>query len=55
LQFRAEGLNMTNTPFLNNPAANVSSPASFMVISSTSTTNGNPPQRQFRFGLRLSF
>jgi hypothetical protein len=54
LQFRAEALNLTNTPFLNNPAANVSN-ADFMQITGTSTVSGTPPQRQFRFGLRVGF
>jgi hypothetical protein len=52
IEFRAESFNFTNTPHFNNPAANVNSPADFMVITST---NPNFPERQFRFGLRLSF
>lgn len=50
LQFRAEGLNVTNTPALNNPNATVTSPANFMSITSAQQT-----QRTFRFGLRLAF
>ena len=50
LQFRAEALNFTNTPALNNPNATVTSPANFMMITSAGQT-----QRTFRFGLRLAF
>jgi hypothetical protein len=54
LQFRAEALNFTNTPALNQPNATVSTPSNFMAI--TSTDNNTPaPQRTIRFGLRLSF
>jgi hypothetical protein len=53
LQFRGEALNWTNTPSLNNPNANVSSPANFMAITAAST--GLAPQRTMRFGLRLAF
>jgi hypothetical protein len=50
LQFRAEGLNVTNTPQLQNPNVTVTSPANFMRI-----TAANQTQRTFRFGLRLGF
>jgi hypothetical protein len=50
LQFRAEALNFTNTPTLNNPNANVASPANFMAITGAAQT-----QRTIRFGLRLAF
>ena len=50
LQFRAEALNWTNTPTLNNPNANVSAPANFMAITGAAQT-----QRTMRFGLRLAF
>jgi hypothetical protein len=53
LQFRGEALNWTNTPGLNNPNSNVSSPANFMAITAAQT--GLQPQRSMRFGLRLSF
>jgi hypothetical protein len=54
VQFRAEALNLTNTPALNQPNSNVSTPSNFMMITSTST--GTPsPQRTLRFGLRLGF
>ena len=54
LQFRAEALNFTNTPALNQPNASVSTPSSFMTITSTNN-NTTSPQRTIRFGLRLSF
>jgi len=50
LQFRAEGLNVTNTPQLQNPNVTVTSPVNFMRI-----TAANQTQRTFRFGLRLGF
>jgi hypothetical protein len=50
LQFRAEGLNVTNTPQLQNPNPSVTSPANFMAI-----TAANQTQRTIRFGLRLGF
>jgi hypothetical protein len=53
LQFRAEGLNITNTPALNNPNATVTTPANFMRI--TGAGVGITPQRTLRFGLRLAF
>ncbi len=53
LQFRGEALNWTNTPGLNNPNTNVSSPSNFMAITTAST--GLSPQRTMRFGLRLAF
>ncbi|MGH8244806.1 MAG: TonB-dependent receptor, partial [Gammaproteobacteria bacterium] len=54
LQFRAEALNFTNTPALNNPNATVTTPANFMMITSTNA-NTAAPQRILRFGLRLGF
>jgi hypothetical protein len=61
MQFRAEATNFTNTPHFNNPSANASnmtfnpdgtllSSGSFLTI-----TSARPDERQFRFGLRLSF
>jgi len=50
VQFRAEGLNVTNTPQLQNPNSTVSSPANFMAI-----TAANQTQRTIRLGLRLAF
>jgi hypothetical protein len=54
LQFRAEALNFTNTPALNQPNATVSTPSNFMAITSTDN-NTTSPQRTIRFGLRFSF
>jgi len=50
LQFRAEGLNLTNTPLLQNPNSTVTTPSNFMAI-----TAANQTQRTFRFGLRFAF
>jgi hypothetical protein len=50
LQFRAEALNLTNTPALNNPNATVTTPSNFMMI-----TGAQQTQRTMRFGLRLAF
>jgi hypothetical protein len=49
LQFRAEAFNSTNTPHFNNPSANVSAGGFLQVLSA------QQDQRQFRFGLRLSW
>ena len=54
LQFRAEALNLTNTPALANPNANVSNPATFMIINATNASVLTQ-QRTLRFGLRLAF
>jgi hypothetical protein len=54
LQFRAEALNLTNTPALANPNANVSNPDTFMIINSTNASV-TTQQRTIRFGLRLAF
>jgi hypothetical protein len=54
LQFRAEALNVTNTPALANPNNNVSTPSNFMAITSTNA-NSTSAQRTIRFGLRLAF
>jgi hypothetical protein len=50
LELRTEAFNLTNTPHFSNPAANASVPASFMRI-----TSATRDERQFRFGVRLSF
>jgi hypothetical protein len=61
LQFRADARNLTNTPHFGNPSANASNmtfnpdgtladAGSFMNI-----TSARADERQFRFGLRLSF
>jgi hypothetical protein len=53
VQFRAEAVNFTNTPSLNNPNANVSVPGNFMRI--TGAGVGLQPQRVIRFGLRAAW
>ncbi len=61
IEFRADASNLTNTPHFNNPGANASnmtfnpdgslqSSGNFMSI-----TSARPDERQFRFGLRISF
>ena len=66
LQFKAEAFNVTNTPKFANPSANVAAMAlnpdgtiralnNFSSITSTLTALATPSERQFRFGLRLSF
>jgi hypothetical protein len=61
LQFRAEGVNITNTPHFNNPSASASDmtfAADGTLLDSgnfMSITSARPDERQFRFGLRLSF
>jgi hypothetical protein len=50
IQFRAEAFNATNHPNFGNPASNVSSPATFGVIS---TTVSNP--RILQLALKLNF
>lgn len=54
LQFRAEALNFTNTPVLNNPNADLSTPSNFMQITSTNA-DSTGAQRTIRFGLRIAF
>ena len=54
LQFRGEALDLTNTPPLSQPNANVSTPSNFMTITGTIST-ATAQQRIMRFGLRLSF
>jgi hypothetical protein len=49
LQFRADAANLFNTPHFNNPTGSRSS-GNFLVI-----TGAKNDERQFRFGLRLSF
>jgi hypothetical protein len=58
LEFRTDCFNLTNTPKFANPAANVSSPGSFMQITSTLSPQGGTAlntERQFRFSLRMTF
>jgi len=56
VQFRAESLNLTNTPHFSNPNAGADS-ATFMIISSTTGQDSNleGQARQIRFALRISF
>jgi hypothetical protein len=53
VQFKAESFNFTNTTKFANPGTAVTTPGTFMQI--TSTRTDIPTERQFRFGLRLSF
>jgi Carboxypeptidase regulatory-like domain/TonB dependent receptor-like, beta-barrel len=49
LQFRADAANLFNTPHFNNPSGDITS-LDFLTI-----TQAKNDERQFRFGLRLSF
>jgi len=61
IQFRAEGFNITNTPHFNNPGTNVSnlrlnSDGSVANLAGfAEITSAQDDERQFRFGLRISF
>ncbi len=57
IQLRAEAFNVSNTPHFGNPSASVSTPSSFMTITSASSSSNNVEggERVFRFALRLSF
>lgn len=66
VQFRGEGLNITNTPHFANPGGNVSNMSlnsdgtvralgGFTQITSTSAPSRLVDERFFRFGLRISF
>ena len=67
MQFRAEALNLTNTPHFSNPGANVSnmvlntdgsirSLGGYTVITSTTGTGREGiDERMFRLGLRIIF
>ena len=65
-EFKAECFNITNTPKFSNPGSNVASMVlntdgsirtlnNFSSITSTLVNLGSPSERQFRFGLRVSF
>jgi hypothetical protein len=57
-QFRAEVFNLTNTPHWGLPGANVSSPGSFGIITSTDASylgRSGTDQRLFRLGGKISF
>ncbi|HYL97323.1 MAG TPA: hypothetical protein VEZ90_00085, partial [Blastocatellia bacterium] len=53
LQFRAESLDILNHPNFANPGSDISNSGTFGLI--TSTTGLGQANRQFRFGVRLSF
>jgi hypothetical protein len=68
VEVKAESFNFTNTPHFNNPNTNVSnmvlnpdgtirSLGNFMSVTSANINGGQEPgdERQFRFGIRLSF
>jgi hypothetical protein len=68
VEVKAESFNFTNTPHFNNPSTNVSnmvlnpdgtirSLGNFMSVTGANINGGQEPgdERQFRFGLRLSF
>ena len=52
LRFQAGALNLTNTPALNSPNADLTTPSHFMRITSTISTVTSP-QRTIRFVLRI--
>ena len=65
-EFKAETFNLTNTPKFSNPGANVASMVlnadgtirtlnNYSSITSTLPNLAAPSERQFRFGLRVSF
>ena len=60
IQFRAEVFNLTNTPHFNNPGTNVSNlqvraDGSLNLRGYSEITGAENDERQFRFGLRISF
>lgn len=55
LQFRAESFNFTNTPKFNNPGTNNNTSVSNNGFMEITGTRLDFPERQFRFGLRVSF
>jgi hypothetical protein len=61
IQFRAEGFNATNTPHFNNPGTNVSNllrnadGSVSNLRGFAEITSAQDDERQFRFGLRISF
>ena len=54
IQFRAEALNLTNTPHFSTPNGSATSP-SFGQITSTTTSSRLIDERYLRFGLKLRF
>jgi hypothetical protein len=55
LQFRAEGLNLSNTPHFSNPQGSATATDFGEISSTTGTGREGIDQRVVRFGLRLSF
>jgi hypothetical protein len=61
IQFRAEAFNFTNTPHFNNPGTNVSNAVRGVdgtitrLNGYTEITSAQTDERQFRFGMRISF
>ncbi len=55
LQFRLESFNFTNTPHFDNPDSDVTSDTFMVTESVLSLSREGLDERQFRFGLRLSF
>ena len=67
MQFRAEAFNLTNTPHFSNPGTNVSNlqlqsdgtvkslGGYDQITSTTATGRDGIDERQFRFGVRISF
>ena len=54
IQFRAEALNLTNTPHFSTPQGSVTSP-SFGQITATTTASRLIDERYLRFGLKIRF
>jgi hypothetical protein len=55
IQFRAEALNLTNTPHFSNPDSNVNDAAFTQITTTAGTGREGVDQRVFRLGLRLGF
>jgi hypothetical protein len=55
LQFRMESFNFTNTPHFGQPQGSFTNSRFLMVTSTDSQSREGIDERQFRFGLRLSF
>jgi hypothetical protein len=54
IQFRAEALNLSNTPHFTNPDGSVTSPT-FGQITATTTVSRLVDERYLRFGLKIRF
>jgi hypothetical protein len=55
LQFRGESFNFSNTPHFNNPGNTIGDASFGQITGVTNLARENIDERQFRFGLRLSF